>query len=186
MSIRKIAMQKELTGNNPQQILFTEKIPTIKTLYHPDSTRQKLEHKFKNPIHKELKLGSLVSYVGNKNIPFLRIYRYKEAFVFDFVMDFLRRFEADSDDYVFDPFSGLGTTMCTSMICGIPSAGIDKLPVAYFTSKTLPLLLLLQENELKEIWTSLTPKIQRSEPAEVALGVPLLKIPIFTHTLMDI
>ncbi len=114
----------------------------------------------------------MVSYVGNKNIPFLRIYRYKEAFAFDFVMDFLRRFEADSDDYVFDPFSGLGTTMCTSMICGIPSAGIDKLPIAYFTSKTLPLLLLLKENELKEIWTSLTPKIQRSEPAEVALDIP--------------
>ena len=101
-------------------------------------------------------------------------------------MDFLSRFEADSNDYVFDPFPGLGTTMCTSMICGIPSAGIDKLPIAYFTSKTLPLLLLLKENELKEIWTSLTPKIQRSEPAEVALDVPLLKIPIFTHTLMDI
>lgn len=148
------------------------KLPTVKTFYHPDSTRQKSEHKFKNLIHEELKLGSVVSYVGNKNIPFLRIYRYKEAFAFDFVMDFLRRFEADSDDYVFDPFSGLGTTMCTSMICGIPSAGIDKLPIAYFTSKTLPLLLLLKENELKEIWTSLTPKIQRSEPAEVALDIP--------------
>jgi len=88
-------------------------------------------------------------------------------------MDFLSRFEADSDDYVFDPFSGLGTTMYTSMICGIPSAGIDKLPIAYFTSKTLPLLLLLKENELKEIWTSLTPKMQRSAPAEVALDIPL-------------
>ena len=102
-------------------------------------------------------------------------------------MDFLRRFEADSDDYVFDPFSGLGTTMCTSMICGIPSAGIDKVPIAYFTSKTLPLLLLLKENELKEIWTSLTPKIQRSAPAEVALDIPpLAKIFIFTRTLMGI
>jgi hypothetical protein len=151
------------------------KLPTVKTFYHPDSTRQKLEHKFKNLIHEELKLGSLVSYVRNKNIPFLVIYRYKEAFAFDFVMEFLRRFEADSDDYVFDPFSGLGTTMCTSMICGIPSVGIDKLPIAHFTSKTLPLLLLLQENELKEIGTSLTPKIQRSEPAEVALGVPPAK-----------
>ena len=172
MNLRKIAGQKELTGNNPQQILFAEEVPAIKTLYPPDSKREEIEDKFKNLIHEELKLGSLVSYVGNKNVPFLRIYRYKEAFAFDFVMDFLRRFEADSDDYVFDPFSRLGTTMCTSMICGIPSAGIDKLPIAYFTSKTLPLLLLLKENELKEIWTSLTPKIQRSEPAEVALDIP--------------
>ena len=48
-------------------------------------------------------------------------------------------------------------------------------PIAYFTSKTLPLLLLLKENELKEIWTSLTPKIQRSAPTEVALDIPLAK-----------
>lgn len=162
--MRKIAMQKELTGNNPQQILFAEEIPTIKTLYPSDSKRQEIEHKFKNLIHEELKLGSVVSYVGNKNVPFLRIYRYKEAFAFDFVMDFLRRFEADSDDYVFDPFSELGTTMFTSTIYGIPSMGIDKLPIAYFNSKTLPLLLLLKENELKEIWTSLTPKYKEVSP----------------------
>ena len=109
-------MQKELTGNNPQQMLFTEELTTTKPLYPSNSTRQEIEHKFKNIIHEELKLGYVVSYVGNKTAPFLRIYRYKEAFAFDFVMDFLRRFEADSDDYVFDPFSGLGTTMYTSMI----------------------------------------------------------------------
>ena len=37
----------------------------------PDSKRQEIEHKFKNLIHEELKLGSLVSYVGNKNVPFI-------------------------------------------------------------------------------------------------------------------
>ncbi len=186
MNLRKIAMQKELTGNNPQQILFAEEIPTKKILYLPNSKREKLENKFKNLIHEELKLGSVVSYVGNKNSPFLRIYRYKEAFTFDFVMGFLRRFEADSTDYVFDPFSGLGTTMYTSMIYGIPSVGIDKLPIAYFSSKTLPLLLLLKENELKEIWTSLTPKIQKSEPAEVALDVPIMKVAFDEQTLLTL
>ena len=53
-------------------------------------------HKFENLIHEELKLGSVVSQVGNKTVLLLRIYRYKEAFAFDFVMNFLRRFEADS------------------------------------------------------------------------------------------
>jgi uncharacterized membrane protein YheB (UPF0754 family) len=71
MSIRKIAMQKELTGNNPQQMLFAEEITTIKTLYPSDSKRKKIEDKFKNLIHEELKLGSMVSYVGNKNVLFL-------------------------------------------------------------------------------------------------------------------
>lgn len=184
--MKKISEQKELTANNPQQILFAEEVPTIKTLYSPDSKRERIEEKFKNLIHEELKLGSVVSYVGNKNVPFLRIYRYKEAFAFDFVMDFLRRFGADSNDYVFDPFSGLGTTMFTSTICGIPSMGIDKLPIAYFISKTLPLLLLLKENELKEIWTSLIPKIQRSEPADVALDVPIMKIAFNEETLLTL
>ena len=64
-------MQKELTGNNPQQMLFAEELTTLKTFYHPDSTRQEIENKFKNLIHEELKLGSVVSYVENKNVPFL-------------------------------------------------------------------------------------------------------------------
>ena len=70
MRQKKILNQKELTGNNPQQMLFAEEITTVKTLYPPDSKREKIEHKFKNLVHEELKLGSLVSYVGNKNIPF--------------------------------------------------------------------------------------------------------------------
>jgi hypothetical protein len=70
-TLRKITTQKELTANNPQQMLFAENVTTIKTLYPPDSTRQEMENKFKNHIHEELKLGSVVSYVGNKNVPFL-------------------------------------------------------------------------------------------------------------------
>jgi hypothetical protein len=114
MHLRKISMEKELTGNNPKQMLFTEGLTTTNPLYPSNSTRQEIEHKFKNLIHEELKLDYVVSYVGNKTGPFLRIYRYKETFAF--VMAFLRRFEANSDNYVFDPFSGLGTTMYTSMI----------------------------------------------------------------------
>ena len=52
-------------------MLFAEELTTLKTFYPPDSTRQEIEHKFKNPIHEELKLGSVVSYVGNRNVPFL-------------------------------------------------------------------------------------------------------------------
>ena len=145
-------------------------------IYSPDSVREKLEAKFKNKIHEELRLNSSVSYVGNKKIPFLRIYRYKEAFAFNLVKDFLKRFEANSDDYVFDPFSGLGTTMFTSMLSGIPSIGIDKLPVAYFISKTLPLFLFLRENEVKEIWESIKPRIKKSKPANVAMDVPIMQV----------
>ena len=177
--------QKKLI-DNPQQMLFMEETVAVENLYPSGSKREEIEEKFKNTIHEELKLGSLVSYVGNKNIPFLRIYRYKEAFAFNFVKDFLRRFEASPDDYVFDPFSGLGTTMFTSMLSGMPSVGIDKLPVAYFISKTLPLLLLLNENELKEMWMSLIPMIEKSQPADVAMDVPIMKVAFNEETLLTL
>jgi hypothetical protein len=63
-------MQKELTGNNPQQMLFAEEITMTETLYPPNSTRQEIEEKFKNSVHEELKLDSMVSYMGKKNVPF--------------------------------------------------------------------------------------------------------------------
>ncbi|MCK4735275.1 MAG: hypothetical protein KAT65_22675 [Methanophagales archaeon] len=94
MNPRKLSTQKELIGNNPQQVLSAEELTTTNHLYPFNSTRQEIEHKFKNHIQEELKLGSVVSYVENKTVPLLRSYRYKEAFAF--VMDFLRRFEADS------------------------------------------------------------------------------------------
>lgn len=186
MSLRKITRREELTGNRPQQMLFTEVVTTTKGFYPFDSERGKIANKFKDYIHEELELGSNVSYVGNKKIPFLRIYRYKEAFAFDFVTEFLRRFEANSDDYVFDPFSGMGTTMFASMTCGIPSVGLDRLPIAHFISETLPLFLVLKENEVKNIWASLTPQIQRSEPARVASDVPIMKVAFDEETLLTL
>ncbi len=126
-------------------------------------------------MREELRLRSSVSYVGNKDVPFLRIYRYKEAFAYRFVKDFFSRFEVDSSDYVFDPFSGLGTTLFTAMVSGIPSLGIDRLPIAYFISKTLPLFLFLREGEVRTVWTSLSPKVEEYDPAEVAMDVPIMQ-----------
>ncbi len=178
--------RKRKVINNLQQSLFMEQIEQVisTSIYPADSVREKLESKFKDRMREELKLNTSVSYVGNKRIPFLRIYRYKEAFAFNFVKDFLKRFGANSDDYVFDPFSGLGTTMFTSMIYGIPSIGIDKLPVAYFISKTLPRLLFLKENEVKEVWDSIKPRIGKSKPADVAMDVPIMQVAFSEENLL--
>jgi len=170
MSTGEISTQENAITDSFQEPLGAEKL--AKTL---SRSRQGIEEKFEDIMHEELKLGSFVSYVGNKKIPFLRIYKYKEAFSFKLVNEFLKRFEADSNDYVFDPFSGLGTTMFTSMLNSVPSVGVDKLPLAHFISKTMPLLLQLKENELKKLWKSLTPKIQNNEPADVALDVSIMK-----------
>lgn len=160
-------------GNIPDT--FHRSVYTEESVTTPSCSRPEIEEKFKDIMHEELRLGSFVSYVGNKKIPFLRIYRYKEAFSFNLVKEFLKRFEVDANDYVFDPFSGLGTTLFTSMLSGVPSVGIDKLPVAYFISRTMPLFLKLEKNELKELWKSLIPRIQNSEPAEIASDVSIMK-----------
>lgn len=181
MSMGKLSKQESALTDNFQESLSAEK--SVKT---SSDSRQEIEEKFKDIVHEELNLGSFVSYVGNKKIPFLRIYKYKEAFSFRLVGEFLKRFEADSNDYVFDPFSGLGTTMFTSMLRGIPSIGIDKLPVAHFISKTMPLFLQLKENELKELWKSLIPKIQNNTPADVALDVSIMKKAFDDETLLTL
>lgn len=173
--------QKQLI--NQQQTSCTEQT-TMAKIYPPNSVRRRLKAKFEDKMREELRLSSSVSYVGNKKVPFLRIYRYKEAFAFSFVKDFLNRFDADFNDYVFDPFSGLGTTMFASMLSGIPSIGIDKLPVAYFISKTLPLFLFLRENEVKETWESIKPRIEKSEPAEVATDVPIMQVAFSEQNLL--
>lgn len=54
MNLRKIAGQKKLTDNNPQQTLFAEDVTPTKTLYPPESKREKIEEKFENLIHEEL------------------------------------------------------------------------------------------------------------------------------------
>ena len=48
-------------------MLFTEELTTTKPLYHSNSTRQEIEHTFKNHIPEELKLDFVVSYAGTKN-----------------------------------------------------------------------------------------------------------------------
>jgi site-specific DNA-methyltransferase (cytosine-N4-specific) len=145
-------------------------------VYPLGSARKEIEDRYRELLHEELSLSSLVTYVGNRNIPFLRLYRYKEAFSFNLVKKFLKRFNATPNDYVFDPFSGMGTTLLTAFTENIPSIGVDKLPIAYFTSKTLPQFFRLEQNELKEIWNSLVPKIQNAKPACVAENVAIMNI----------
>ena len=93
---------------------------------------------------------SLVSYVGNKSMPVLCLYRYKEAFAFRFLEHFFARFGLSLRDYVFDPFCGMGTTLFAASQKGIPSIGIDRLPVAVFVARTLPLFYSLEPGQIKE------------------------------------
>jgi len=70
------------------------------------------------------------------------------------------------------------------MLRGIPSIGVDRLPIAYFSSKTLPLFLLLKKNELTQKWKALIPEIDDSEPATIASDVAIMKIAFAEKTLI--
>ena len=83
--------------------------------------RLRIEAKFKPILNEELGLSRLISYVGNKSVPLLKLYRYKEAFSFEFVNRFLDRFQAKEGDIIFDPFAGMGTTLFSTMLRGLPS-----------------------------------------------------------------
>jgi len=137
--------------------------------------RERLERRFRRLMHEELELGNLVSYIGNKSMPLLRLYRYKEAFAYQFVREFLHRFGVGERDYVFDPFAGMGTTTFTSMLHGIPSIGIDRLPIAAFVARTLPQLLFVEPEELMVTFRELQRRVDSAEPAEVAMDVPIME-----------
>ncbi len=137
--------------------------------------REKIEEKFSPIIIEELKLGKLVSYVGNKNLPILRLYRYKEAFAFDFVKEFINRFKLTNNDFLFEPFSGMGTSLFTAMQFNIPSLGIDKLPIAKFIAETLPLFLTVHPQEIQQIFNEIKSEVNHVKPSQIALDVKIMQ-----------
>lgn len=144
---------------------------------------RRLEAKYANRLWDEPQLAQWVSYVGNKEVPLLRLYRYKEAFAFRFVELFLERFALTKEDYVLDPFCGMGTTLLASYAHGIPSIGVDRLPVAVFIARTLPFFLQLQPGALRKTYDALLTKVSYAEPAEVAEDVAIMKVAFPAETL---
>lgn len=139
-----------------------------------DTEREKLETQYKDKIIKKLNLKPYISYKFNKNFPFLTLYHFEEAFSFKLVKILCDHVNASSSDYVLDPFCGSGTTMFTCGVTGVPSGGVDSLPLARFISKTLPKFLGLSPHEMSGIWKQLSPHIDQYEPANI-LEMPIIK-----------
>jgi DNA modification methylase len=74
---------------------------------------------------------ALVSFQANKNTPFYRWLKYKEAFSSNFVRYILDKFKpvSNSTPRVLDPFAGAGTTLTTATKAGWQATGIELLPV---------------------------------------------------------
>ncbi len=149
-------------------------------------SRQLLEQKYARYLREDLRLGKLVSYVGNKDVPLLRLYRYKEAFSFRFVDEFITRFGLDSNDYIFDPFCGMGTTLFAAAQRGIPSIGIDRLPIAVFIAQTIPLFLTIKPGKLRHTFEQLKAQVAGAEPAAVAMDVAIMGVAFAPETLLTL
>jgi hypothetical protein len=141
----------------------------------PSIERDCLEQAYSPVMAEEPRLGHLVSYVGNRSVPLLRLYRYKEAFAFEFVREFIHRFELSASDYVLDPFAGMGTTLLACWSRGVISAGIDRLPIAAFVANSLLKMALLQPGDLKAAWRRMARRVDTMALAPVALDVPIMR-----------
>lgn len=150
------------------------------------ANRNRIEDKFAPQLREELGLGKLVSYVGNKAIPVLRLYRYKEAFAFRFIEKFISRLGLSKKDYLFDPFCGMGTTLFTASQKNIPSIGIDKLPIAVFIAEVLPLFYTLKPGQIKKTFEQIRTKVRKAPPALIALDVAIMKLAFPPDTLLTL
>ncbi|MGD2248101.1 MAG: hypothetical protein PVF58_06815 [Candidatus Methanofastidiosia archaeon] len=150
-----------------------------------DTHRQKLETKYKDKIIKKLELKPYISYKFNKDIPFLGLYHFEEAFSFKLVEILLDHVQAASADYVLDPFCGAGTTVFTCGVTGIPSGGVDSLPLAWFISRTIPQFLLVSPHEITNIWQTLSSEIDQCNPANI-LEMPIMKDGFQEKTLLKL
>lgn len=86
-----------------------------------------------------------VSFQGNKEVPFYRWFKFKEAFSSTFVARLLKTFRPSgvSSPTMLDPFAGAGTAITTAADAGWRATGIELLPVgiaatrARLTSRTV-------------------------------------------------
>ena len=141
-----------------------------------DSERVRLEREFGPLVKEEPKLARYVSYVGNRDVPFLRLYRYKEAFGFDFARFFIKRFRLNTEDYLFDPFMGMGSSLFASMLEEVPSIGIDKLPVAAFVAQTIPQFLKVEKGQMAEKFAKLRNSVEKAHECGYAEDVPIMGV----------
>ena len=137
-------------------------------------------------MQERMDLKNKISYVGNKSLPLLRLFRYKEAFSLAFVQQMIDELKLSDLDLILDPFCGMGTTLFGSGLYGIASIGIDRSPLAVFVSNTLPLLLTTEPGCLRDTYQRLLSGVERQPLAPIAEDVPIIKISFPDHILKSL
>lgn len=123
-------MAEQIQRNSIQTDLFNK--PNHKSIAEGDLKRDALYKKYSDRLSINPALSrKLVSFQDNKNSPFYRWFRYKEAFSSRLVSYLLELYKHDhgSISTILDPFAGIGTTLTTAAEKGWKATGIEILPV---------------------------------------------------------
>ncbi len=151
--------------------------------------RIELEHKYGPLLTEAFDLRRLVSYVGNREEPILRLFRYKESFSAELVRRFTARFALGAEDSVLDPFCGLGTTLLTCRTLKLPSVGVDAMPLCVFLSRAVTSIWSLSVQDIRRAFEKLAKEAEARRPdADLTTlpDVPLLSRAFETRRLEEL
>jgi hypothetical protein len=86
-------------------------------------------------ITKDQYFKDLVNFKNNLNLPRHNWFKIKEGYSSELVKTFIDSVGINKKEYVFDPFSGSGTTVLTSNLENVNSVGFEVNPFLHFVSK---------------------------------------------------
>lgn len=107
----------------------------LRSVYQTDQAtvadaRIELELKYKDILKPTRSYNrQLVSFQANKNAKMHGWFRYKEAFSAQLVHKLIESFGLVSPSNIFDPFSGVSTTLLVARECGHHATGMEVLPI---------------------------------------------------------
>jgi len=119
----RISQEKVIKNKNTHADLLNEYEKVIK----------RLQKKYK--ISSGDKFRDLVNFKTNKIAPRHGWYEYKQGYAEELVKTIIKIENPSKDQYILDPFTGVGTTNLVAQSLGYKSIGFDINPVAFLASK---------------------------------------------------
>ena len=114
---------KEINDSKSHSLLFSEYLNSIESLVS------------KYPVIENKEFEKLVNFSTNRETPIHSWFEYKQGYSEELVKKILDKSVIKKDHYVFDPFTGVGTTQVAAKKLGHQSVGLDVNPVATFAAK---------------------------------------------------
>ncbi len=150
--IPRTSEQKYIVNESEHDILFPEYLKIL----------DELQEKY--PVSENEEFSKLVNFEKNKELPIHRWFYYKQGYSNELVKKLI--FDSNkikSNDYILDPFCGVGTTQVSSQHQGIRSIGLEVNPIASFASKVKTMKFDKSEIvELKNILNKIDISLKKS------------------------